>query len=966
MNRINPLSAWRKKMVSAGAALCLLASSLPYIGVQARAAQAVLSGAEPAGSTSVPDYARYRALHADAVPLQETRVLGECSAAGGQAESGVPYDGKTGTVRWNAEGDFAEWTVELPSDGLYSVALTYQALPGKGADPELSLQINGELPFSEAESLSLYRVWRDTVGPEEPLETDAFGNELASDKTEVFAWITEPLRDKSGSYRDPYQLYFREGINTLRLTAVHECIAVASVTLYREQELPDYAAYSAGWDEDAIRRQELHYSRTYQAERPDATSTTVLSAAYDRTSVYTEPSDPTVIKRNILGGEEWAYASQWADWNLTVPEDGYYKITLKYRQNYVRGLYTTRRISIDGQLLFEEMGNVQFPYSNSWESKTLGNDDGDFLFYLTEGEHTLRIEAIPGDTAESLQRLTAAWEELGTLYRQIVMITGSSPDIYFDYSLDKDIPNLLNRFLDVADVLRTETDRMEALSGKSGSAANQLIRLAEQLESFTQKPYTISRRLSQFRENISSLAAWILQRREQPLALDYIVVHSADTEAPALEHSFWKELWYQVRIFLASFTTDYNNVPLQEGQGEALEVWLGSGRDQMYILRNLIDRDFSRSSNVNVTLKLVGAGILTQAVMAGVGPDVALDAGRTLPVDLALRGALQPLEGREGYEETVAAYMPTSLVPYTLEGHVYGLPQTEVFNMLFYREDILGEMGLAVPQTWEELYAIAPILQRSNKEIGLPADAATFYMLLLQKGGFPYTEDRTATLLDSDVAYEAFLEWCTLYTQYGFSLYKDDLNRFSSGEMPLTVMPYTFYCQLLIAAPEIKGRWKMAQLPGTVREDGTVDRSDNTSSSACVMLADTEHPEEAWQFMRWFVSAEVQAEYGRQIEAVLGTASRYTPANTEAIRRLSWTAEEAELLLSQWACTDNIPEVPGGYYIGRNLNNAFRAVLYAGENPREMLLQWNEEINREILRKRKAYGLTGAQKKGAR
>ena len=111
---------------------------------------------------------------------------------------------------------------------------------------------------------------------------------------------------------------------------------------------------------------------------------------------------------------------------------------------------------------------------------------------------------------------------------------------------------------------------------------------------------------------------------------------------------------------------------------------------------------------------------------------------------------------------------------------------------------------------------------------------------------------------------------------------------------------------------------------------------------------------------------KTRAEYGRQIEAVLGTASRYTPANTEAIRRLSWTAEEAELLLSQWACTDNIPEVPGGYYIGRNLNNAFRAVLYAGENPREMLLQWNEEINREILRKRKAYGLTGAQKKGAR
>lgn len=962
MNCIHPLFNLGKRTVSAGLALCLLAGCLPETGILAQAADDAPSVAATPIASSALSYAQYRASHAAVMQPNETRTLdGSGNVIGEQVECGALYDGKTGVVRWNAEGGWAEWTFDVPADGLYNVALTYQALPGKGADMEFSLLVNGETPFSEADTLSFYRIWKDAIEPDEPFETDAFGNELAPDKVELYRWITEPLRDKSGIYRAPYQLYFTAGTNTLRLTATRECAVVAAITLYQEENLPDYTTYSAAYDKEAAAQQTLGFSQKYPAERPTASSTTVLSASYDRTSAYTEPADPTVIKRNTLGGENWAYASQWASWTIAVPADGYYKISLKYRQNYVRGLYTTRRISIDDQVWFEEMGNVQFPYSNTWENKTLGNGDGDFLFYLTSGEHTIQIEAIPGDMSETLLHLNDAWEKLSGLYSKIVMITGSSPDIYFDYSLDKDIPNLLNNFLDIADILRSETSKLETLSGKSGSVANQLVRLAEQLESFVQKPYTISRRLSQLRENISSLAAWILERREQPLELDYIAVHSADTAAPVVEKSFLGELWYQTQVFFASFFMDYNNVPLKDGQEESLEVWLGSGRDQMYILRSLIDQDFSRNNAVGVTLKLVGAGILTQAIMAGVGPDVALDAGRTLPVDLALRGALYPLEEFEGYGETVAQYMPTSLVPYTMEGHVYGLPQTEVFNMLFYREDILQEMGLMVPQTWDDLYAMAPLLQRNNMEIGLPADAGAFYMLLLQKGGFPYTADHTATQLDSAVSYEAFLEWCNLYTQYGFSLYKDDLNRFSSGEMPLTVMPYTFYCQLLIAAPEIKGRWKMAQIPGTKQADGTIDRSDNTSSSACVMLADTANPGAAWRFMRWFASAEVQAAYGRQIEAVLGTASRYTPANTEAIRQLRWTNDEADLLLRQWACTDNIPEVPGGYYIGRNLNNAFRAVLYSGENPREMLLYWNEETNKEILRKRRAYGLPTAQ-----
>lgn len=151
---------------------------------------------------------------------------------------------------------------------------------------------------------------------------------------------------------------------------------------------------------------------------------------------------------------------------------------------------------------------------------------------------------------------------------------------------------------------------------------------------------------------------------------------------------------------------------------------------------------------------------------------------------MALRGALHPLEGFAGYDGVKERFMSTALDPYTLGNSVYALPQTEIFHMLFYRTDVLGELGLTPPDTWEDMYNMISILQRNNREIGIPSEVSVYYMLLLQKGGALYNADGTATQLASPEAVEAFEEWCRIYTQYNFSHIKSDLNRFKSGEMP--------------------------------------------------------------------------------------------------------------------------------------------------------------------------------------
>ena len=90
---------------------------------------------------------------------------------------------------------------------------------------------------------------------------------------------------------------------------------------------------------------------------------------------------------------------------------------------------------------------------------------------------------------------------------------------------------------------------------------------------------------------------------------------------------------------------------------------------------------------------------------------------------------------------------------------------------------------------------------------------------------------------------------------------------------------------------------------------------------------------------------------------MLGVAGRYATANVKAMRSLSWTNDEYERLIYSWSQVEEIPEAPGGYYLTRDLDNAFRDVVYNSRNARESLLSWKLSVDSEISRKREEFGL---------
>jgi len=276
------------------------------------------------------------------------------------------------------------------------------------------------------------------------------------------------------------------------------------------------------------------------------------------------------------------------------------------------------------------------------------------------------------------------------------------------------------------------------------------------------------------------------------------------------------------------------------------------------------------------------------------------------------------------------------------------------FQVLFYRSDFMEELGINVPNTWDDVYDILPILNKRYMDYAPPE----YNTLLYQAGGQLYKYNGQATDIDSPVGIETFIQHTEFYTNYGLPIKFDFENRFRLGEMPIgDIDLYGFYNKMSVFAPEIKGLWTFTTLPGTIREDGSIDKSNMASFSGTVLLQTADNKMNGWKFMDWWSSDEIQTDYGRELESVLGAAGRYNSANVNAVLNMNWTASEQKAIEEQFRSLVPYPQVIGGYYTSRYVGFAFTNAVVQFDDPRETLLDNIRFINEEIIRKRQELDL---------
>lgn len=130
-----------------------------------------------------------------------------------------------------------------------------------------------------------------------------------------------------------------------------------------------------------------------------------------------------------------------------------------------------------------------------------------------------------------------------------------------------------------------------------------------------------------------------------------------------------------------------------------------------------------------------------------------------------------------------------------------------------------------------------------------------------------------------------------------------------------------------------------------------------STGTACMIMSTTENKENSWKFLEWWTSAEAQRNYGQDMELLLGASARYCTANKVAFAKIAWDKDEYNVLLKQWDSVKGIPQVAGGYFTPRHLNNAFRRVINQKQDPKETLLMYVKNINDEIAYKRNELGI---------
>ena len=947
-------------------------------------------------SSDAVKYQDYAASHAQHRPQAELRVEGrDFVRYEQQGQPALPeyrenYQGMEGTSVLTTEDSLIEYAFRVEEAGFYDLSLLYYPVPGKNSAIQRSIFLDGQLPYEELSLVEFQRIWRMDV-------TDSYvnaegvtlrswgkdnqGNDLKPGCVEAPEWIESSLYDSQGYVTTQLSLYLTPGVHTVSLVGLREPLLIRWLRLSNRGSVEDYQTVKDAWGSAGAQDTTGHVVRI-EAENAARTSSQMLYAKQDQSSPAVYPASAKELLNNTIGGESWRLNGQWIEWEFDVPEDGYYHIALVDKQNFVKGIYVSRRITIDGAAPFAELLNYGFSYSSNWRKDILSDKQGNaYRFYLDAGKHIIRMEVVLGEFSDIISDVQDCVTQLNSIYRSVIRITGVAPDQYRDYEIERNLPELEGQLIQVRQELDSAIANLLELIGDNSDKEAVLITMRDQLDELIYDQERFTEVLAAYKVNVRATANWITQVISQPLQLDRIYVYSPGSEIRVEKIGFWAGLWHEICRLFYSFVIDYNQIGnVSKEDSSAITLWIGTGRDQANVIKSMIDATFTPQTGINVNVQLVDMNTLLRATLAGQGPDVAiqvpntngaagavLNSGNDSAVNYGIRNAVVDLTQFSDYGQVVERFSESALVQLGFHGAAYGLPETQTFPMMFYRKDILMELGLEVPQTWDDVKIAMTVLAKNQMEFGMLPSEQVFAMLLYQNGGAYYNRDGSRSALDSDQAINSFKQYCEYYTDYKLDKETSVDQRFRTGECPIIIADYTLYNNLQVSAPDIDGLWSIAPVPGTRKADGTIDRSVGSTGLTSLIMSATTEPEACWEFLKWWTSDDVQTNFGYEMESLQGKAGRVPTANLEAFQKLAWKATDMDALLEQYRWVKGIPQVPGGYYSWRNVNNAFYTVTTDTDfaSPREELMDKVVLINEELHYKWDEFALVSTGREGA-
>jgi ABC-type glycerol-3-phosphate transport system substrate-binding protein len=270
-----------------------------------------------------------------------------------------------------------------------------------------------------------------------------------------------------------------------------------------------------------------------------------------------------------------------------------------------------------------------------------------------------------------------------------------------------------------------------------------------------------------------------------------------------------------------------------------------------------------------------------------------------------------------------------------------------------------------VPDTWDELRTLLPVLQRygmnfyHNVSYGRTG-YKWFYQttpLIFQNGGKLYTENGAATAIDSTDSVRGIKELGDLFVAYSLDIQVNEFfNSFRYSVLPVGIVDANSYNLILNGAPELDGQWELAPYLGTPQADGSIDRWYVAAGTGGVIFEDTKRADDAWTFLKWWTSTDVQVEYTYAMRSTYGNVYFWLPSNLEALQQAPIDQEDKLVIMDMVSWIRDVPRTPGQYLLERSLSDIWNAMVNDGKSAQVAADEKVIEINREIRRKMQELG----------
>lgn len=845
--------------------------------------------------------------------------------------------------------------VTVPSDGLYHIAIDFYSLSSNYDDIELTIKVNQELQYIESQQIILYKLWTQS----HTFPTDRYGNDFYAEQTQLFSWINQSFYDPMGLFNEALTFRLNEGVNQITLERTKGEILLGDVYITGYKEVMNYSEYSEG---ATLVSDEVNLS--YEAEVPTYKNSSSIQPGVSRDALVT-PFDVSLLKLNTLSGTSFNSEREEVSYEVNVTQSGYYHLTFKTMQNEITNGVSYRTLKINGEIPFSEAKHLEFSYSTKWQNVTLGSEDEAYLIYLEEGNNTISLSVDLSLYQESYYQIEAINDYINELALQIQKLTGNQVDEDRDWDIISYLPNVENELINASNELSKIYDYLLDLnpSNKLTEAQSSLkiaIRNIDYLlEDINQLPKNISLLTTSNESISSSLSNVVNQLLDSPLSIDKFYVHT-DTLIQRAEASFFSRVWLGIkRFFLSFFDEKYNEEP---GENEIV-VWANRSKQYVDLMQKMADEEFTTETGIDVNISVMAAeSKLILANSAGTNPDVALGVASWLPYDLGIRGAILDLTEFKDDSEFINVlnyYMDEALIPMAYNNGLYGLPDTENFYVLYYREDILSALDVSIPQTWEEVTEIMPVLKRYGLNFYIPLSSATSLKsfdstlpFFFQNGSDIYDDSGFYVDLENEASVKALETMTELYTIYSMNTTVTSFyNDFKLGLSPIGVGDFGMYVTLLNAAPNIKGLWNIALLPGVEQTNGSIDRSSPGAQTANMIFANTDKKDESWEFLKWWSETSTQIEFSDLLLSTLGPEYLWNTANLDAFKALNINEDHQDIILEQWDYLRELPKVPGSYQVELEISNIWNAVVLERESLRVLLNDSILTMDKEIHKK---------------